>query len=321
MLEHAAHRGGLPLGEWLRVLALTAAGAGEMLGQLRRVEASRRDRLDSFVRRRIPELREGVGTPFWTRAPAGVRRPQVTELTTERINYGAGIAMFIDPSKLSWRLEEIWPPSRHAAPMTAREIKEGVAAGTIDSRELYREIEGRRAATAEMLNMRSLGRCVKRAHMYEQGFELDAILASDASEEHEQVKPHAHAMVRRSGAAESVIALDAKRGAELSLDRIARLPELLGRELSLLHELGAEVPYLLSVVVFGVQGRTLRGPSPDRDIRDYVRGTPLADDVVVLPIVEITDPAAEPLDVLRQPLDALWQEAGLRECHLTRPGR
>lgn len=316
VLDEAALRAGLPLGEWLRVVGLTSAGAGEMLQQLKRVEPSKLDRLDSLVRRRIPELRDGEGTPFWTYVPPSVRHPQVTDRVSERVRYESGIAMFVAPAALAWRENEIWPPSRHAKAMTSTEINEGIAAGRIDSREIHKEIEARRKLAHEMLAMPSLGIRVMHARMYESGYALNAIVASGAIEEYAPVAPHAHAMLRRNGLFESVIALDAKRGAELSLDRIAHLPELLGRELGLLHEIGATTPYLLSLVAFGVQGRTLRGPSPDPERNDYVRGTPIADDIVMLPVVAISDASADPLEVLRRPLDALWQKAGLRECQL-----
>jgi hypothetical protein len=300
-IEDAAGRVGLSVGEWLRVTALTAAGAGDLLSQLRRIEPSLVERVDADRRRRVLSPRASVA-PIWTHGPHPHCR--VEEMASERLTYEAEIRMDVRPSFFPHEPDEVWPPKRGEPRLRARDLRDPPPG--FDA-----EMRARRAGLTEGLLDPVVGLRIMSAWAWEHGYKVDAVVATNALEDRGPNQPHAFALLRHGGEIET--ALQLRPGEQADLSDLADLRPILQRQLRLLHDLGAEGPFAVAVSLHGARGSRLRGPAIDR--LDFALGSPITEDHLFLPIVEVPT-ADDAVAALRQPLDALWQESGLQRCHL-----
>jgi hypothetical protein len=310
--DRASALAGLSIGEWLRITGLTAAGAGELLAQLRRVAPSLSERVDIERRRRVMEARHGTLTPIWTHGPHA--HCTVEQLVSEPIVYEAALVMHVLPRELPYGGDEAWPPKKGAPAIMVSELRDR------GPRDLYEEVKARREAVIPALLPKNLGGSVRRAHAYEGGYQMDAAIATYAINDREPTKPHAWAKLTRSGRIETTLELRVEgREKEIDLHPFVDLASILGPQLRLIDELGATFPIAVGLSLYGVKGKRLRGPAledPQPDM--YPLGRAVIDDEVFLPIVEVANADADARAVLQRPLDALWQACGLRECHVAR---
>ncbi len=305
--DRAASLAGLSVGEWLRVAGLTAAGEGELLAQLRRLEPSLVEWLGAQLRRRMAESRQGALTPKWTHGPR--RGCPVEELVTEPITYVSAVLALVLPAAPLSAPDEVWPPRKGEPRTRLADLPQYLP------RDFMRDRETRLAEIVGGLLEPGIGLDVRRAWAFEKGYTMDAAVATNAMDNREPTKPHAYAVLRPTGRIET--GLELRDGRELYLGSFDDLVSSLARQLRLLDSLGVAWPIAIGISLFGVKGRQLRGPGVDDPLR-YVVGSPLPTDEIVLPIVEIAGPEVDLRVALRPPLDALWQEGGLRECHLLR---
>lgn len=307
-VDRAAADAGLSVGEWLRVTALTAAGASDLITQLRRVEPSLADRLAALQRRRTMEIPQGAMAPFWTHGPTA--HCSMEECVSERLAFPSALVLHAQATSIPWGPDEVWPPAHGRPRVRGSELPERVP------RAFHEELMARRAAIAPNLMDPKMGLHTRTAWAVEDGCSIDAVVVTNAMDDRGPTKPHGYAVFRRIGLVEAVFELRAN-GTELALDSFPDLPALLERHLDLLVGVGAEWPIVVGISLVGVKGWQLRGPSLE-DANRYVWGTPLPRGEISLPIVELAERPADLRVALRRPLDALWHEGGLRECHLLR---
>jgi hypothetical protein len=304
----ASSLAGLSVGEWLRVAGLTAAGAGDLLAQLRRIEPSLVERLDTERRRRVMESRNGVLTPIWTHGPRANCAPD--ELRSENLRYDAAIVMHVLPAVFPYEPDEVWPPAKGQPRIRAADLN---LPGYLP-KEFVEEIDARRAAIVKGLLPPRLGATVRKEWAFEDGCILPAAVATNAMSDREPTKPHAYAVMRHTGRIETALELRRGDARELPLTPFGDLASILASQLSVLVNLGAPGPFALSLSLFGVKGRRLLGTGFDESDR-LVLGAPLGSDEFFLPIVEVTGPEVDTRRALTRPLDALWQAGGHPEAH------
>lgn len=307
-VDRAAAEAGLSVGEWLRVTALTAAGASELVAQLRRVEPSLAERLETLQRRRMMEIPQGAMTPFWTHGPSANCR--IDDCITERLAYPCAILFHVQATSIPLAPDDASPAARGRPSAESSDLAEGVPHTFQD------EPTSRRATIAAKLIDPRMHVRVRPAFAVEGSHTIPAVVATMAMDDRGPTKPHAYAVLRRAGIVEAALELRPERG-ELPLHPFGDLPALLERYLDLLEGLDAQWPIVVGVSLVGVKGCRLRGPSLD-DAHRYVWGTPLSRDEIALPVVELSKRPADVRAALRKPLDALWHEGGLRECQLVR---
>jgi len=306
-LRAAADRAGLPLGEWLRVVGLTAAGRSDLLEQLSRVRLSREEELDVFRRRRTEEIADGLRTPTWNPYPAHLAEDP--SQVSKNIAFEAALVLHVWPSQFRWDPQAVWPPAREDLSRPGADIRRSLS---------RRDIEARRQAVGDaLLEKPSFSRLIFAFHS-EDGFLLNTVLATDAALSEHKVRPYAYAFLRRNGTIEAAFSLDRDMDKEqLDLGLLGRLPQRVSAYVTLLDQLGGEAPAYVAISLHGVRGRTVHGP--DESGR-YRGGSPLAKDVVNLPVVQVSDPTEDVAEALRRPLDALWHTCGLRECQVVDTG-
>ena len=227
-------------------------------------------------------------------------------MASERLTYEAEIRMDVRPSFFPHEPDEVWPPKRGEPRLRARDLRDPPPG--FDA-----EMRARRAGLIEGLLDPVVGLRIMSAPAWELGYKVDAVVATNALEDRGPSKPHAFALLRHGGEIETALQLRSAERDSPDLADLANLRRILERQLRLLYDLGAEGPFAVAVSLHGARGSRVRGPAIDRP--DFALGSPITEDHLFLPIVEVPT-ADDAVAALRQPLDALWQESGLQRCHL-----
>jgi hypothetical protein len=279
----AALDAGLSLSEWSRAVLMTAAGSSQLLEQLARIEPALEEKLDTFRRRRLPEIVAGRNTPPYTPRKNGT--PQVFK----RARFQSGVVLHIAPQRL------VWPPPFGRLTTTT---------------EAFGEAQRIRADFTKALMPNGISGEQSQTVIVDEGYLLPCVLGWGRFDAHRGHPPEGFARLHRAGFIETVLTHQLG-GGSVSCALVEDLRRIVASQLVAVREIRALAPVALALSVFGMQGSFVE--VRDNGVHSQDRRA-LYSDEIFLPIVTIPGWDVDVRAILREPLDALWRLGDYERC-------